>query len=233
MLSEYKTLISQLPIQFAKAKESGHLNSYPSTTEIVNDNGLDVRFSSLLLRSSSFHLLLTLSPFLPFLLQFELRVCPALEAKRAAALNSEPSSVNEDGKPVPQGKRQKAADPFEGPYEGNDLYLGKVGQEDDGLKMVGLLNRFSVVDEHFLLVSEGELSFFLPFSPLPIALRTLSAELTDLLLFAEFESQSSPLQPPHLLHAYLTLMALKNAGREFIAIYNCGEKSGASQKRRQ
>ncbi|KAL7411842.1 hypothetical protein BDY24DRAFT_395032 [Mrakia frigida] len=177
MLTQYKALVSQLPIQFTKAKESGHLISYPSTTEIVNDNGLD----------------------------FEIRVCPALEAKRSAANESDSSSVNEDGKPVPQGKRQRASDPFEGPYEGNDLYLGKVAQEDEpdgGEKMVGLLNRFSVVDHHFLLVSE------------------------------DFQSQSSPLHPPHLLHAYLTLMALKNAGKEFVAIYNCGEKSGASQKRR-
>ena len=57
---------------------------------------------------------------------------------------------------MPEPKRQKAADPFEGPYDGNDLFVGKVGQEEGGEKMVALLNRFSVVDHHFLLVSEGQ-----------------------------------------------------------------------------
>jgi hypothetical protein len=49
----------------------------------------------------------------------------------------------------------KKSDPFEGPHDGSDLFLGKVGQNEGGEVMVGLLNKFSIVDEHFLLVTEG------------------------------------------------------------------------------
>lgn len=68
------------------------------------------------------------------------------------------------------------------------------------------------------------------------ALVSLSPRLTPFFVSfarAEFQPQSSPLHPPHLLHAFLMLMALKRAKKNYIAIYNCGEKSGASQKRRQ
>jgi hypothetical protein len=50
---------------------------------------------------------------------------------------------------------------------------------------------------------------------------------------ADFQSQHSPLHPPHLLHAYLMLLALRSTGKQWMAFYNCGELSGASQKRRQ
>lgn len=50
---------------------------------------------------------------------------------------------------------------------------------------------------------------------------------------AEFQPQHSPLHPPHLLHAYLMLLALRSTGKAWMAFYNCGELSGASQKRRQ
>lgn len=49
----------------------------------------------------------------------------------------------------------------------------------------------------------------------------------------EFQPQQSPLHPPHLLHAYLMLIALRSTGKQWMAFYNCGELAGASQKRRQ
>ncbi|CED85235.1 APA1_2 [Phaffia rhodozyma] len=170
LLAPYKAIVAKLSSQFAKAKASGDLNSYESTVNEVEQDGL----------------------------RYEIRVCPALKEKRAAKSGSSPSP-SDDSEPL---KRQKPADPFEGPYD-NDLFLGKVGQEEGGEKMVALLNKFSVVDQHFLLVTE------------------------------EFQSQSSPLHPPHLLHAYLMLLALQQTGQQWICIYNAGGPvSGASQLRR-
>jgi len=65
----------------------------------------------------------------------------------------------------------------------------------DGLQ----LNKYSVVEEHFLLVTK------------------------------EFQSQTSPLSPSDLVQAYLLLRAARAAGKHIFAFYNCGDRSGASQ----
>jgi hypothetical protein len=96
---------------------------------------------------------------LPLPSQFQLRVCPSLADKRAAGPSASSADDGDEhggrGGGLPEAKRVKKSDPFEGPHEDSDLFLGKVGQEEGGEKMVGLLNKFSIVDEHFLLVTEG------------------------------------------------------------------------------
>ena len=42
LLAPYKELAALIPAQFDKAKASGALNSYPSTTELVTEDGQDV-----------------------------------------------------------------------------------------------------------------------------------------------------------------------------------------------
>lgn len=62
-----------------------------------------------------------------------------------------------------------------------------------------LLNKFAVVRDHFILVTK------------------------------KYASQNAPLTPPDLVQAYLLLVAAKKAGKHFMAFYNCGDRSGASQ----
>lgn len=87
-------------------------------------------------------------------------------------------------------------DPFEEPYNPN-LFAGEI-HTDDGDYAV-LLNKFAVVQDHFILVTK------------------------------KYTSQNGPLTPTDLVQAYLLLVAAKKAGKHFMAFYNCGDRSGASQ----
>ncbi|KAF8520474.1 ATP adenylyltransferase-domain-containing protein [Hysterangium stoloniferum] len=113
--------------------------------------------------------------------QFELRLCPALQKKPQSH-----SAV------ISQGH----IDPFAPPYNPK-LLVGELDVE--GEDYIVLLNKYSVVRGHFLLVTK------------------------------EYQSQNSPLLPPDLLQAYLLLVASYQAGKNHMAFYNCGELSGASQ----
>jgi len=120
-------------------------------------------------------------------IDFEIRLCPALLQK--------PSS------PTPHlelGEKEKRSDPFKSPYNPN-LYVGELKDEEEGTEYVVLLNKYSVVEEHFLLVTK------------------------------EFKSQTSPLDPSDLVQAYLLLRAAHKTGKHIFAFYNCGDQSGASQ----
>jgi len=50
-----------------------------------------------------------------------------------------------------------------------------------------------------------------------------------ILVTKKYASQNAPLTPPDLVQAYLFLVAAKKAGKHFMAFYNCGDRSGASQ----
>lgn len=45
----------------------------------------------------------------------------------------------------------------------------------------------------------------------------------------EYNSQTSPLTPTQLLQSYLLLLAAQQAGERYMAFFNCGRDSGASQ----
>ncbi|KAI0732070.1 ATP adenylyltransferase-domain-containing protein [Fomitopsis betulina] len=79
------------------------------------------------------------------------------------------------------------------------LYLGDIKDEEEGLEYVVLFNKYAVVKHHILLVTK------------------------------EYQSQTSPLRPPDLVQTYRLLIAAHRAGRRFVAFYNCGILSGASQ----
>ncbi|KAJ7045808.1 ATP adenylyltransferase-domain-containing protein [Mycena alexandri] len=124
-------------------------------------------------------------------IEYEIRLCPALQNKPALPI---PNFTAHDKTPL----KNKGGDPFEPPYNPN-LHVGDLRDEDNTEDYVVLLNKYSVVPRHFLMVTK------------------------------EFRSQASPLMPPDLVQTYLLLAAARKARHNLFAFYNCGDNSGASQ----
>jgi len=120
-------------------------------------------------------------------IEFEIRICPALQHKPTP--KSLASSLENGG---------KIFDPFAPPYNVN-LHVGDLREEESQEEFVVLLNKYSVIPRHFLLVTK------------------------------EFRSQTSPLVPPELVQTYLLLSAACKLGQKFFAFFNCGGYSGATQ----
>ncbi|KAK7005782.1 ATP-transf domain-containing protein [Favolaschia claudopus] len=123
--------------------------------------------------------------------EYEIRLCPALQSK--PSLPTPHFAPQNDS-----SAEKKVIDPFEPPYNPN-LLVGELRDEDSGEEYAVLLNKYSVVPQHFLLVTK------------------------------EFRSQASPLSPPDLVQTYLLLAAARKARRNLFAFYNAGDLSGASQ----
>ncbi|KAI0027818.1 HIT-like domain-containing protein [Vararia minispora EC-137] len=117
---------------------------------------------------------------------FRITLCPALQDK--------PVLPAPDFRSGQHGEK----DPFAPPYNSN-LFVGSLKYGGSGAEYVVLLNKYSVVPHHFLLVTK------------------------------DFQSQTSPLMPPDLVQSYLILLAARRVGQHYFAFYNCGEESGASQ----
>ncbi|KAF8599470.1 HIT-like protein [Ceratobasidium sp. AG-I] len=149
-------VISSIPKQFERAKASGALLFYPSTTHRVVDHNFN----------------------------FEISTCPALQKKPTL--------------PAPDFVKHDKPDPFAPPYV-EDLHVGDLKDQLDGDEFVILLNKFSVVPGHFLMVTK------------------------------DFHPQDSPLTPPELTQAYLLIRAARKTATPIFAFYNCGKDSGASQ----
>ncbi|KAG8706808.1 bifunctional AP-4-A phosphorylase/ADP sulfurylase, partial [Ceratobasidium sp. 423] len=115
---------------------------------------------------------------------FEITICPALQKKPTL--------------PAPEFTKVDKPDPFAPPYI-PDLFVGDLKDELDGDEYVILLNKFSVIQGHFLMVTKG------------------------------FQPHNSPLTPPDLTQAYLLIRASQKSKSPVFAIYNCGADSGASQ----
>ncbi|KAF8575102.1 HIT-like protein [Ramaria rubella] len=152
MMSNQAQIISSLQPAFEKALASGDVLFFPSTIHSHSDSGV----------------------------QFELRLCPALQQK--PKLSAEGTSARYD--------------PFAPPYIPK-LLVGELTTDEE--EYVVLLNKYSIVPNHFLLVSK------------------------------DFQSQSSPLLPPDLLQAYLLLNEARRSGQTYVGFFNCGDLSGASQ----
>jgi ATP adenylyltransferase len=157
-------IISQVPTQFTRAKEGGDLFFFPSTVHKHSENNVD----------------------------FEIRLCPALEQKPVL-----PTPRFETA-PLLEAIKKKISDPFMPPYN-TGLYIGEMKDELEENEYVVLLNKFAVVEGHFLLITK------------------------------KFESQTSPLSPSDLVTTYRLLQESKKQGRNIFAFYNCGDNSGASQ----
>jgi len=134
-------------------------------------------------------------------LQFEITLCPALQKK--PALPSIAVAQEESHPSIPSAVASHGGmpnkDPFSPPYiEG--LFLGHLVQEEDTEEeFVALLNKYSVVPNHFLLVTK------------------------------EFAPQTAPLTPDQLSSSYQLLQAANRAGSKLLSFFNCGVLSGASQ----
>nr|GAT58563.1 predicted protein [Mycena chlorophos] len=120
---------------------------------------------------------------------YEIRLCPALQNK--------PTLPTPDFAPQELHEKKKE-DPFSPPYNPH-LHVGDIRDEESGTEYAVLLNKYSVVPQHFLLITK------------------------------EFASQASPLSPSDLVQTYLLLAAGRKARTPLFAFYNCGDISGASQ----
>lgn len=166
-----RQIISNIPQSYEAALKAGDLFFFPSTVIKLVDSDIE----------------------------FEIRVCPALQKKPTL-----PSPhFDTVGLPVESDRgapdiKGRTLDPFSPPYNPN-LYVGDLKDEESQEEFVILLNKFSVVPHHFLLVTK------------------------------EFKSQTSPLLPSELVQAYTLISTASRAGKHFFAFYNCGENSGASQ----
>jgi len=120
-------------------------------------------------------------------IDFEIRICPSLQGKPPIP------ALHAEAEPAP-----RKPDPFAPPYDPG-LFVGDLHTEGLSEEYVVLLNKYSVVPRHFLLVTK------------------------------EFKSQTSPLMPDDLISSYRLLAAGKKAGKNMFAFYNCGDLSGASQ----
>jgi ATP adenylyltransferase len=164
-------IISSIPKAFDKALSQGDLFFFPSTTHVHRDEKLRI--------------------------EFEIRTCPALQKKPTLPTpHFDPNITSQDELP-PQDHNGGRSDPLAPPYVPN-LHVGDL-KDEYGNEYVVLLNKYSVIPHHFLLVTK------------------------------EFKSQTSPLMPPELAQIYMLLVAARTANTPFFAFYNCGDHSGASQ----
>ncbi|KAI0793174.1 HIT-like domain-containing protein [Abortiporus biennis] len=128
----YSEIISKLPEGFNKANESGDLLFFPSTLHKHAENGVE----------------------------FEIRLCPALQEKPnipAPRFDSE-----EDQKKAElHGKK---TDPFAPPYVPN-LLIGELKDEEEDAEYVVLFNKYAVVPHHILVVTKEFQSQTAPLLP--------------------------------------------------------------------
>ncbi|ESK96618.1 5-p-4-tetraphosphate phosphorylase [Moniliophthora roreri MCA 2997] len=163
-------IISKIPSTYEKALASGDLFSFPSSVHRHPESGID----------------------------YEIRLCPALQRKPHLPTPHFGEENLDDVTKAVEETSPKKSDPFAPPYTG--LFVGYLRDErEDNEEYVVLMNKYSVVPEHFLLVTK------------------------------EFRSQSSPPTPSDLVSAYALLVAASKARKNMIAFYNCGDLSGASQ----
>ncbi|KAF8813844.1 hypothetical protein BYT27DRAFT_7180611 [Phlegmacium glaucopus] len=126
-------LIAKLQSSFENARNTGDLHFFPST--IVTHVDSDI--------------------------EYEIRLCPALEHKSAPNLQAD---VTGDAGIATQGNVGKVFDPFIPPYNVN-LYIGDLKYEEAQEEFVVLLNKFAVVPQHFLLVTKEFKSQASPLTP--------------------------------------------------------------------
>ncbi|KAG6335577.1 hypothetical protein ID866_3517 [Astraeus odoratus] len=161
-------IIRSIPDKFQTALSSGDLLFFPSEIRLHCDIGIE----------------------------FEVRLCPALQAKPAQrqaggeALVSREPDTNSPGK----------SNPFAPPYPSN-LYVGDLSLEDeDGTaEYVILLNKFSVVPRHFLLVTKVQVYQLL------LAARK---ENKDMIAFYNCGARSGASQP----HKHIQFIEVTNGG---------------------
>ncbi|KDR75161.1 hypothetical protein GALMADRAFT_249099 [Galerina marginata CBS 339.88] len=167
---QHSDIVSKVPSCFDKALEAGDLLFFPSTIEKHVDSGIE----------------------------YEIRLCPALQHKPPLPTPHFDKGVKGADPGASFQEQKENSDPFTPPYNEN-LYVGDLKDEESEEGFVVLLNKYSVVPHHFLLVTK------------------------------EFKSQASPLMPPELVQVYLLLLAARKLGKKLFGFYNCGDISGASQ----
>lgn len=85
-------------------------------------------------------------------MQYQIRVCPALQDKTKATKEAAAKVKQETGNDTPSTSKKS---PFEPPYI-EDLHVGDVEGCDGEEGMAVLLNKYAVLPEHFLVVTKSE-----------------------------------------------------------------------------
>ncbi|KAH9935653.1 HIT-like protein [Fomitopsis serialis] len=168
-------IIAKIPESFDKAQEAGDLLFFPSTIHKHSEFDVD----------------------------FEIRLCPALQQKPnlpTPHFNSAPQLSS--GKP----------DPFAPPYILN-LCLGEIKDEEEGTEYVILFNKYSVVRHHILLITkeyQSQTSPLLPPDLVQTYLLLLAAQRTGRRYFAFYNcgELSGASQP----HKHLQLIPVDDDG---------------------
>ncbi|TFK44348.1 ATP adenylyltransferase-domain-containing protein [Crucibulum laeve] len=129
-------IVSKVPQCFAKALESGDLLFFPSTIHKHEDSEVE----------------------------FELRLCPALQNKPHLPTPHFEGNPAADAGLAVQGDKGKAFDPFAPPHNPN-LHVGDLRDDYNDEEYVVLLNKYAVVPQHFLLVTKEFKSQASPLMP--------------------------------------------------------------------
>ncbi|KAF7793886.1 hypothetical protein EIP86_005008 [Pleurotus ostreatoroseus] len=175
-------ILERLPARFEQARESGDLLFFPSTTHKHEAHGVE----------------------------FEIRLCPALQNKPTLPTPRFDSDADERRAALEQqGKRH---DPFSPPYNSN-LLLGDLKDEQEGDEYVVLFNKFSIVPQHILLITKEYHSQSAPLMP-PDLVQTylflMAAQKAGKRFFAFYNcgDMSGASQP----HKHLQLIPLEEDG---------------------
>ncbi|KAK4687820.1 sulfate adenylyltransferase (ADP) / ATP adenylyltransferase, partial [Tremellales sp. Uapishka_1] len=168
-------LLELLPSKFEAARKSGQLFFFPSQAKSIESQGR----------------------------HFNLRICPALLDK-AKALSEALAQVEPERKRLrldDAADKQNKEDPFKPPYV-EELYVGCLKGLENEKGMSILLNKYSLLPEHFLLCPPT------------------------------YQPQSLPPTPHQLALAHSILVAASKHPtnpRRLLAFYNGGSRAGASQ----
>jgi len=168
-------IIAKIPESFDKAQEAGDLLFFPSTIHKHSEFDVD----------------------------FEIRLCPALQQKPNL-----PTPHFNSGPQLPSGK----PDPFAPPYIPS-LYLGEIKDEEEGTEYVVLFNKYSVVRHHILLITkeyQSQTSPLLPPDLVQTYLLLLAAQRAGRRYFAFYNcgELSGASQP----HKHLQLIPVEDDG---------------------
>lgn len=129
-------IIKRLPESFEHARAGGDLLFFPSSIHTHNEIGVDVSPSFIHTKFMDLDILTVVFSRLRFthdiILQFEIRICPALQKKPSL-----PSPHFETGNAQLE-KGARPSDPFSPPYI-PALYLGELRDEEEGAQYVILV----------------------------------------------------------------------------------------------
>ncbi|KZT10673.1 HIT-like protein [Laetiporus sulphureus 93-53] len=168
-------IINTLPDSFQRALEAGDVLFFPSTVHRYVEHNVE----------------------------FEIRLCPALQKKPQLPMLDFSTAVE---------VQPKKSDPFAPPYVPN-LYLGELRDEQEDAEYVILFNKYSIVPHHFLMVTkeyQPQTKPLLPPDLVQVYMLLLAAQRAGRRFFAFYNcgDLSGASQP----HKHVQLLPLEDDG---------------------